>query len=47
MPKKIFEDLKNSERFSDICGAISRYYNSNLEIPIEWVKEYNDLIKNI
>lgn len=34
-------------RFQDICDAIVRYYSSNLEIPIVWVEEYNELLKEI
>ena len=40
MPKNLHEEV----RFYDICAAISRYYNVEWKIPIEWVKEYNELI---
>ena len=36
--------VKNNERFGEVCGAISRYYNVGLKIPIEWIVEYNELV---
>ena len=33
-------------RFTEVCGAISRYYNAGMEIPIKWVEEYNELIRS-
>lgn len=42
MPKFIHRE----KRLMDVCGAISRYYNAGLEIPIEWVQEYNELVKS-
>jgi len=33
------------KRFLEVCQAISRYYNKGLQIPLNWVKEYNELIK--
>lgn len=47
MPKKYHIDKVNKERFNDICGAISRYYNAGLEINPEWINEYNELVKII
>ncbi len=41
-PKKIVDE----ERFLEVCAAISRYYNDEREIPVEWVEEYNQLIKS-
>ena len=41
-PKK----FADAERFTEVCGAISRYYNDEIEIPIEWVEEYNQLVKS-
>ncbi|WP_312107590.1 hypothetical protein [Lachnoclostridium sp.] len=35
--------LHNQIRLNDIIKAIRRYINAGLEIPIEWVEEYNDL----
>lgn len=43
-PKEVYYNKVAADRLSDICGAISRYYNAGLEINIEWIKEYNDLI---
>lgn len=39
------KDIHRTKRFNDICEAIVRYYNINLPIPIEWIEEYNDLIR--
>ena len=39
--------LHYTERFSEVCGALSRYYNAELKIPIEWIEEYNELIDKI
>ena len=32
-------------RLEDIFQAIERYYEGNIQIPIEWIKEYNLLIE--
>lgn len=40
IPKKIYYE----NRLIEVKNAIERYYNANLIIPIEWVKEYNELI---
>ena len=34
------------ERLSEVRGAIVRYYDAELKIPIEWIEEYNELIDN-
>ena len=34
-----------TERYYEICGAISRYYNAGKKIPIEWIEEYNELVE--
>ena len=34
----------DKERLNDIRGAIVRYYDAELKIPIEWIEEYNQLI---
>ena len=39
---KLFWD---SERIADITNAISRYLQAEKEIPIEWIEEYNNLVK--
>ncbi len=36
--------INQKERFNEVCGAISRYYEAGLKIPIEWVVEYNELV---
>jgi len=35
------------ERYFEVCEAISRYYNAGLKIPLEWIKEYNELTDKI
>lgn len=40
IPKKIYYE----NRLIEVKNAIERYYNADLIIPIEWVKEYNELI---
>ena len=40
-PKR-FSDI---ERLNEIRSAISRYYDAELPIPIEWIEEYNQLLK--
>ena len=42
--RKFYEEFKNKERLTEVMGAISRYYEALLKIPIEWVEEYNELI---
>jgi hypothetical protein len=32
------------ERLNEVRGAIVRYYDAQLKIPIEWIEEYNELI---
>ena len=36
--------VKRLERLQEARGAIVRYYDASLKIPIEWIKEYNELI---
>ena len=38
------KSIRKQERFLEVCEAITRYYNTGMKIPIEWVEEYNDLI---
>jgi hypothetical protein len=44
-PEKFHNEIVKTARFNEVCGAISRYYNAGLEINIEWIEEYNDLIR--
>ncbi len=37
--------IKQTQRFEEICGAISRYYNEGMKIPLEWIEEYNELVE--
>lgn len=36
-----------SDRFIEVYEAIKRYHDEALPINIEWVEEYNELVKNI
>jgi len=47
IPKEIYNKNNKVTRFNEVCGAISRYYNEGLQIPINWVEEYNELVDNI
>lgn len=38
--------VRQKERYEEVCQAIARYYNANREIPIEWIEEYNELVKH-
>jgi hypothetical protein len=40
-PKYIWDE----QRIQDLKGAIERYTQANLQVPIEWVDEYNTLVK--
>lgn len=46
IPKKYYYEQVKQERFIELCEAIIRYYNAGLQINIEWIEEYNELIKN-
>ena len=46
-PKRFYEERVRVERFNQVCGAISRYYNAGLQINIEWIEEYNDLVESV
>jgi hypothetical protein len=37
--------VRERERLNEIREAIVRYYDSEMEIPVKWIKEYNELIK--
>lgn len=41
-PKYIWE----ARRADDLRNAIYRYTNAGVEIPVRWIEEYNELIKN-
>lgn len=38
--------IHDEERLKAVQQAIHRYAIRTLEIPIEWVEEYNELLKN-
>jgi len=41
MPRFIWIDARKSE----IQSALDRYIESNMPIPLEWIEEYNELIR--
>lgn len=43
MPKNILDNI----RLVDIHDAVNRYFFDKKEIPIEWIEEYNDLVKKV
>jgi hypothetical protein len=42
MPKHIHE----AKRKQEILEAVMRYMNRNKAVPIEWVEEYNELVRS-
>lgn len=46
-PKDIWERNNRVDRLNEVRGAITRYYDAGLKIEIEWIEEYNELIKLI
>lgn len=40
-PRKYFE----KQRLQELKAAINRYFENDLQINIDWIKEYNYLIK--
>lgn len=47
IPRKIWESQCIQKRYSELCRAISEYYNAGEEILPEWIEEYNELIPQI
>jgi hypothetical protein len=45
MPEYLYYEQIKRERLNDVRGAIARYYDAELKIPIQWIQEYNDLIE--
>lgn len=43
IPKQIHTEI----RFDELKAAIQRYLDANLNVNIEWVEEYNDILKQI
>lgn len=46
IPKWVSDRNNNIERLQEVRSAIVRYYDAELEIPIWWIEEYNELIKS-
>ena len=44
MPKDIYYLNADKKRLSDLQDAIARYYNADLPINLEWIKEYNESV---
>lgn len=47
LSKNFWDEKIKVSRLKDIEDAISRYVNGKCEIPVAWIEEYNDLIKQI
>lgn len=47
IPKKFHDERVKAERFNEVCGAITRYYNDGMKINIEWIQEYNELVESL
>ena len=45
IPKKFHDERVKAERFNEVCGAITRYYDAGMKINIEWIEEYNELVE--
>lgn len=37
--------VRNHERRVEILEALNRYVEADVQIPLHWVREYNELIK--
>ena len=40
-PKEVHEYNTTIERYNEVCGAISRYFEAGLNIDVKWIEEYN------
>lgn len=47
IPRHIHKEKITLQRLVEVQGAISRAYNKNAPINLEWVEEYNELIAYI
>jgi len=34
------------QRLDEVRGAMKRYFDAELKIPVQWVEEYNELIES-
>lgn len=47
MPKYVLTENHNkNERYNEVCGAITRYLEAKLQIPLEWIEEHNELLNS-
>ncbi len=47
MPRKLWQEQVSIERKNCLSGAITRYLQRGMEVPEEWVDEYNELKSGI
>jgi hypothetical protein len=47
MPKKLFYEKIQQERFEQLCRVLAKHFNSSKKIKVEWIEEYNELIENV
>jgi hypothetical protein len=45
LPQDLADERARSARRNDIREAIDRYLHANWPVPIEWLKEWNELIE--
>jgi len=47
MPKKLFYEKIQLERFEQLCQVIAEYFNRGKKIKVEWIEEHNELIEKM
>lgn len=47
IPKKLFYEKIQQERFEQLCRVLAQYFNSRKKIKVEWIEEYNELIEKM
>jgi len=45
IPREIYWEDQNQKRKDDLKGAVIRYAENTLKIPLEWIEEYNYLVE--
>lgn len=45
IPQKFYDEKVNKDRIHDIVNAMGRFSEAKVEIPIDWVEEFNARIK--
>ena len=46
IPKWVYDRNSNIERLHEVRSAMARFYDAELEIPVWWIEEYNELLKS-